>query len=95
MTERNTIKNLRSLILVTRLVWAALSHINWVDPSQDFVTILSNMLIGCIYSFASSLRTCSMVEAKLWGIYHGLEIAWSKVFIKYLFDLNGFHQIIV
>jgi len=66
-----------------------------VAPSQDFVTILSNMLLGYIYGFASSLRTCSMVEAKLWGINHGLEIAYNKVFLKYLFDLNGFHQIIV
>jgi len=39
--------------------------------------------------------SCSMVEAKIWGIYHGLEIAYNMVFLKYLFELNGFHQIIV
>lgn len=31
-----------------------------------------------VFAFSHRLEACTSIEAKLWGIYHGLSIAWSR-----------------
>jgi hypothetical protein len=38
---------------------------------------------GCfLVAFAARLHNVSMLEAELWGIYHGLKLAWERGFRK-------------
>jgi len=32
--------------------------------------------------FAAKVPPCSILEAELWGIFHGLKIVWSRGFQK-------------
>lgn len=42
--------------------------------------ILRNSVGGTLLAFATGLGDCTVVEAELWGIFHGLTIVWGRGF---------------
>lgn len=44
---------------------------------------------GFIFAFTNRLNSYSVIEAELWGIYHGFFFAWNKGYKKVVVESNS------
>lgn len=56
-------------------------------------TILRDQDGNFIFAFSQRLEVCSVLEAELKGIYHGLWVAWNKGFKQLEVETNSMEAI--
>lgn len=63
----------------------------WISISYDGIVSVAGRIVGCggvlryergrfLVAFAHKLGACSIVQAELWAIYHGVCLAWRRGF---------------
>lgn len=46
-----------------------------------------------IFAFSHKLEPCSVLEAELWAIYHGLSLAWGRGFRNIIIDSDSINAV--